>query len=138
MKVITNRPILKSTDEYMSGPDGQVTGVLAPATPSLLNPASATTIDAPKIGKTRAEKVQEGLDKARNVYQKGQESGIFQSIGNLLGFGKKTETAPVAVVTKEEPKKEDNTMKYVLIGGGVLALGLVVYFATKSSGKSGK
>lgn len=106
--------------------------------PLFTNASSTTTatspVTTPSAEKTRAEKVKEGIGFAK-------ESGILDTITGL--FGKKS-TAPaeqslpgVAPSSTPQPAT-NNTMKYVLIGGGVLVLGLVIYFATKSNSSGGK
>jgi hypothetical protein len=132
MNIITSKPIVingkvMNDENYSNFPD-------APA-PSGAPLPYYTSPTAPPITQTtagtRAERVKAGLDKAKGLYQKGQESGLFSSIGNLLGLGKKDVPAVAPVVnTNPEPTK-DNTMKYVLIGGGVLAVGVIVYLATR-------
>ena len=144
MKVITKKPILVgNATEIMSGPTGsETTGVLAPVTPkltdplatTLANPNSTTPSNQALESATRAERFKKGVDKARGLYEKGQESGLFSTLGNILGLNKKKEQPVPVVAAAPEPEKKDNTMKYVLIGGGVLALGVIVYLATRRSG----
>jgi hypothetical protein len=127
MNVITSKPVIIQGANGYSNADA-LPFYTSPSAPALTNAPSNQAI----ADSTRAERVKAGLDKAKGIYQKGQESGIFQSLGNLLGLGKKDvpAVAPAsAPMTAPEPK--DNTMKYVLIGGGVLAVGVIVYLATR-------
>jgi hypothetical protein len=144
MKVITKKPILVgNATEIMSGDNGEKTiGVLAPTTPkltdplatTLANPNSTTPSNQALASATRAERLKKGVEKARGLYEKGQESGLFSTLGNILGLNKKKQEPVPVVAAASEPENKDNTMKYVLIGGGVLALGVIVYLATRRSG----
>jgi hypothetical protein len=126
MNVITSKPVIIQGVDGYSNLDA-LPYYTSPSAPPITNaPSSKAITDV-----TRADRIKAGLDKAKGVYQKGQESGLFSSIGNLLGLGKKDVPAVAPVVnTTPEPTK-DNTMKYVLIGGGVLAVGVIVYLATR-------
>ena len=126
MNVITSKPVIIQGADGYSNLDA-LPYYTSPSAPPITNaPSSKAITDV-----TRADRIKAGLDKAKGVYQKGQESGLFSSIGNLLGLGKKDVPAVAPVVnTTPEPTK-DNTMKYVLIGGGVLAVGVIVYLATR-------
>jgi hypothetical protein len=111
-----------------------------------------TSSDAPAVSTTpyssqaltdinRTEKLQKGIEKAKGLYNRGVESGLFATLGGIFNKRKnKQQTGPApapVVAVAPEPENKNNTMKYVLIGGGVLALGLIVYFATRKS-DSGK
>jgi hypothetical protein len=133
MNIITSKPIVingkvMNDENYSNFPDAPLpSGAPLPYyTSPTAPPITETTAN------TRAERIKAGLDKAKGVYQKGQESGLFSSIGNLLGLGKKDvpAVAPASAPTTA-PETKDNTMKYVLIGGGVLAVGVIVYLATR-------
>lgn len=150
MNIITSKPIIVNGEKYSNFPDfpSSNTGAVPTGTPMVLSPSELDKVkadyaNAVKSGdKTKVAKLKSIIEKAQGAIAKGKDSGLFSSLGSLLGIGKKNETAPAPVAvdtTKEEPKK-DKTMTYVLIGvGAVAVIGLVVYLA-KSSGseKSGK
>ena len=139
MKVITSKPIVfngkvMNEEMYSNFPDttGQPFGMLAPVPSNApLGQQIPTITSTNATTMSRAERIKAGLDKAKGVYQKGQDSGLFASIGNLLGLGKKDTPAVAPAVAPAPEVKPDNTMKYVLIGGGVLAVGVIVYLATR-------
>jgi L-2-hydroxyglutarate oxidase LhgO len=132
MNIITSKPIVingkvMNNENYSNFPDAPLpSGAPLPYyTSPTAPPVTQTTAG------TRAERIKAGLDKAKGVYQKGQESGLFASLGNLLGLGKKETPAVSPIVAPAPEPTKDNTMKYVLIGGGVLAVGVIVYLATR-------
>jgi hypothetical protein len=126
MNVITSKPVIIQGADGYSNLDA-LPYYTSPSAPPITNsPSSKAIADV-----TRADRIKAGLDKAKGVYQKGQESGLFASLGNLLGLGKKETPAVAPVVAPAPEPTKDNTMKYVLIGGGVLAVGVIVYLATR-------
>jgi hypothetical protein len=126
MNVITSKPVIIQGADGYSNLDA-LPYYTSPSAPPITNaPSSKAITDV-----TRADRIKAGLDKAKGVYQKGQESGLFASLGNLLGLGKKETPAVAPVVAPAPEPTKDNTMKYVLIGGGVLAVGVIVYLATR-------
>lgn len=126
MNVITSKPVIIQGADGYSNLDA-LPYYTSPSAPPITNaPSSKAITDV-----TRADRIKAGLDKAKGVYQKGQESGLFASLGNLLGLGKKEAPAVAPVVAPAPEPTKDNTMKYVLIGGGVLAVGVIVYLATR-------
>ena len=108
-------------------------------------PAGATT-PTPTAAE-QATAATKGLqwDKVKGWIQKGAEvgksTGIFDWVGNQLGIGKKKKTEPApapAPVSTKPPKAEGgmSTKTMLLIGGGVLAVGALVYFATRGNNKT--
>jgi hypothetical protein len=69
----------------------------------------------------------------RSLFNRLKSSGAFGALGQLLGIGQTPAmgTPTTTVVEEEKPKKKISTTTWVLIGVGVLALGGIVYFATR-------
>jgi len=81
-------------------------------------------------------------DKARKIWVKAQESGIFSSLGNLLGGGQQQQQnwqgdptmqgGGMPQLPIEEKKGEGMSGGTIaLIGVGVIAVGALIYFMTK-------
>lgn len=119
----------------------KVTGKSTTATP-LVDTKAPTTKEV-----ERQKKLGKVWDASKKAFVFAKEAGILDTLLGKLGV-QKPEPAPVQGATQtevqtetqknEQPSKEgmSTTTKVILIGGGVLLLGVIIYFATKN--KSGK
>ena len=74
----------------------------------------------------------------KSLFNRLKSSGAFGALGQLLGIGQTpamgTPTTTVILEDKDKDKKKKlTTTQWVLIGVGVLALGGLVYFATRDN-----
>jgi hypothetical protein len=58
-------------------------------------------------------------------------SSVFGAAGSYLQSRSATPTKPVAPITPVGPSGMSQTTKTLLIGGGILAAGLIIYSLTK-------
>lgn len=118
MKVITNRKVEYSNACGCSSLEGDYSNGFGDGLSKKANP-----------NKTGA-----GKEKALNLYNKVKDSGILNSLGNLLGgSGGQQGGSPIQTTyTPELAPKGMSTQTKVFIGVGVaLALGVTIYFVTK-------
>lgn len=150
MRVITKKPVIingttVSNQEYSNAND------VPAGTPLVLSPNALAEITKAKTEIKNAEAVGDAktankwkarLEKIQSAVQKGKDSGAFDAVKNLLGLNKQAPVAPVGTPAPAGTEAgagegKDKTMKYILIGGGVLVVGVVVYLlANRSAGKS--
>jgi len=120
----------------LAGALGQVLGGVPDSAPATI-PAKDTSA----AQQEKMKKLGYFFDKAKGVYAKGKELGLFDGILNRLGLGGGTpqdqtqiSTTPTGEVLPP-PTGMSKTMKIVLIAGGALALVAIILVATKSNGK---
>lgn len=117
----------------------KVTGKSTTATP-LVDTKAPTPQEVEK-----QKKLGKVWDASKKAFVFAKESGILDTLLGKLGIQKQDTSAgqtPVATSTETQtetgsgqPPKEgmSTTTKIVLIGGGVVLLGVIIYFATKSN-----
>jgi len=116
MKVITNREVKYSNSCGCSGIDGDYSNGVGDGLSKKIKPT-----------KTGA-----GKEKALNLFNKVKDSGLLNSLGNLLGGqGGGGKTIETTYVPTPEPKGMSTQTK-IFIGVGVVAvLGIGYYLITK-------
>jgi hypothetical protein len=104
-------------------------------------PDSVPAIDTSKAQQEKMAKLGLFLDKAKGVYTKGKELGLFDGILNRLGLGGGTpqdqtqiSTTPTGEVLPPPPPMSMTT-KILLGVGGAIALIAIIVVVTKSNGK---
>lgn len=135
MKIITSKPIIMDgkllDNEYYSN--------LEDTSSSSKDTTSLSGDSAPQTTMSKGEKLTKGVEKGLDLIKKGKESGVIDAFKGLFGKSTKDTTsvapAPVSNAPLQTQNTKNKTIKYLLIGGGVLALGVVVYFATRKKGK---
>ena len=150
MKVLTKYPVyvnknkVSNADLYMNG-DG--------ATSAAKTVAGQQSVNAPKLPTDQEIKDKASIgqiwDKTKgkwrtmtqdeqSTFNKLRSSGVFSALGQFLGLGQRTspttDSLPLLPIEDESKKKEQkiSTTTWVLIGVGVLALGGIIFFATRS------
>jgi hypothetical protein len=132
MKVITAYPVIidkqrKSPDDYYLNANDEVTA----ATKRSVGGSIPIPAQTGQGGQTDGKKKKFNKDKAGEVYGKVKESGLVDSVATLFGLNKAP--ASVTVEAPKEPLKEGMSTgaKVALIGGGLLLVGGLIYWATK-------
>lgn len=109
--------------------------------PSQSIPDSVPATDTSKAQQDKMAKLGLFLDKAKGIYTKGKELGLFDGILNRLGLGGSTPQDQTQISTTLTGSQDapvtgmSKTMKIVLISGGVLALIGIILVVAKSNGK---
>jgi hypothetical protein len=101
---------------------------------------SVPATDTSKAQQEKMAKLGLFLDKAKGVYTKGKELGLFDGIFNRLGLGGSTpqdqtqiSTTPTGEVVQQPGMSK--TTKIILGVGGAIALIVIIVLVTKSNGK---
>lgn len=99
--------------------------------PTLSKGGSRTTPDtlpASTTPLTKEEKRRQFLEKAKAGLKDAKESGLLDKIGGFFGLGQQPSETPT--VDSSAPKEESKT-NLPLIIGGVVVLGVLIYFIAK-------
>lgn len=162
MKVVTSNPIIiddqkVSPEDYYLNISGSDTRDLIREFQSYANSmghtpkltedgmwSAQTAAAAVKYGKEFDKQKGKGQfwDKAKGAWEKVQQSGLLQSIANLLSTGKKPDTNSMGSFdpsmnypSVDTNKKSNNGMKIALAVGAVVLVGVIIFVAMKKKNK---
>lgn len=105
---------------------------LSTTTPASVQAVAQTQAEKGKIWDKISGKWRDMTQNEQSTFNRLKSSGAFAALGQFLGLTPAQTTQVETLSTEKEKTKEGlTTTQWLLIGGGVLVVGTLIFFATR-------